>query len=130
MGLKRAARWTAAASGMFGVSRILSGRWPRILMYHDFCGPNDNRPGCTGVETFRQHLVYLARYYHPLRLRELGSALTAGRAGPLSGHLSRRRISELPSVGVSPSYKSFVFPPPCSSSRASLTLETSSGRIS
>lgn len=81
-GLKRVARWTAAASGMFGVSRILCGRWPRILMYHDFCGPNDNRPGCTRVQTFRQHLAHLTRYYRPLRLRELGSALAAGRAVP------------------------------------------------
>ncbi len=81
--LKRIARRTAAASGLFRIAaRRLSSPWPRILMYHNFCGPTEARTDCTPVDVFRQQLMYIEQHYRPLSLQALGRVLAAGDSPP------------------------------------------------
>jgi len=73
--LKRIARRTAAACGLFDTARLFSSRWPRILMYHNFCGPAEALDGCTPADMLRQQLVHIKQRYHPVALAELSRAL-------------------------------------------------------
>lgn len=77
-GLKRTARRAAAAGGLFDVTRRLFSQWPRILMYHNLCGPAERR--CDGIRAnlFREQLLYIKQHYRPLSLPVLSRALTAG----------------------------------------------------
>ncbi len=73
--LKRLARQSMAASGMYHVARELSAHLPRIIMYHNFCGPKEDVPRCTPVNIFRRQLEYIKKHYRPLKLRDLMTAL-------------------------------------------------------
>jgi peptidoglycan/xylan/chitin deacetylase (PgdA/CDA1 family) len=76
-GIKHGLRRVAAACGLFDTARRLSAHWPRILMYHHFCGPGESRTGCMPADRFRQQLEYITHHYQPLRLLELGQSLAA-----------------------------------------------------
>lgn len=81
-GLKRVAHRAATARGVLRVARRLSAQWPRIVMYHGFCGPGELRDDCTPVEVLRAELTYIKRHYRPLRLRDLGGMLAGGETPP------------------------------------------------
>lgn len=72
----------AASTGLFRLSRMLSARMPRIIMYHGFCGPNERFEDCTNVTVFRRQLEHIRRYYHPMAFSELARLLADGRNPP------------------------------------------------
>ena len=80
--LKRIARRTAAACGLFDTARMLSSQWPRILMYHNFCGPTEAREGRTPADMLRQQLIHITQHYRPISLPELGRALATNTPPP------------------------------------------------
>lgn len=80
--LKRAARNVAAAAGLFDMTRRVTARWPRIIAYHGFCGPDEDMPHQLSATEFRRQLAYITEHYRPLRLSTLGELLAAGEAPP------------------------------------------------
>ena len=78
-------RFTPAAatySGVSALARRLTAQWPRILMYHNFCGETSAPADRTSARMFRQQMTHLRRYYHPTRLRDLGRQLAGGVVPP------------------------------------------------
>lgn len=72
--LKSLVRYSMAACGMFTVARNLTAHLPRIIMYHGFCGPNEDVPRSMSAHIFRQQLEYITKHYHPLKLCDLVAA--------------------------------------------------------
>jgi peptidoglycan/xylan/chitin deacetylase (PgdA/CDA1 family) len=72
--LKSFARCVMVASGACNVARKLSSHLPRIIMYHRFCGPDEDDPACLPVNIFRRQVEYLKKYYVPMKLCELVDA--------------------------------------------------------
>jgi len=72
--LKSLARHSMAACGMLTVTRNLTAHLPRIIMYHGFCGPNEDVPRCVSANLFRRQLEYIKKHYQPLKLRDLVEA--------------------------------------------------------
>jgi peptidoglycan/xylan/chitin deacetylase (PgdA/CDA1 family) len=79
--LKRLAPAAARISGVSALARRLTAEWPRILMYHNFCG-EAHAAHRTSVRLFRQQMMHLKRHYRPARLRELGRQLADGVVPP------------------------------------------------
>lgn len=77
-GIKSFARWTARVGGVFSLARALTAAYPRVVMYHNFCG--DTRPPFdrTSARLFRHQLAYLRRHYQPISLPDLGRRLAGG----------------------------------------------------
>lgn len=63
-----------AACGMFNVARNLTAHLPRIIMYHGFCGPNEDVPRRMLVHVLRRQLEYIKKHYRPLKLCDLVAA--------------------------------------------------------
>ncbi|MBU0639451.1 MAG: polysaccharide deacetylase family protein [Planctomycetes bacterium] len=76
--LKRLGREVAANTGTYRLSRVLSARCARILVYHGFCGPDEVPDGRVRVDVLRTQLVHMKRYYHPLRLSDLARLIAVG----------------------------------------------------
>ncbi|MBI3782114.1 MAG: polysaccharide deacetylase family protein [Deltaproteobacteria bacterium] len=70
------------ASGVLALPRRLLPRWPRILMYHQFCGAGGGRDDDTPADVFRQQLQHITQYYQPIHLQTLAKALANGEAIP------------------------------------------------
>jgi peptidoglycan/xylan/chitin deacetylase (PgdA/CDA1 family) len=80
--LKQAARAVAAASGCFDIARWLTASSPRILMYHNFRGPDETCDGAIGADIFRWQMTYVARHFRPLSLSDLIRRLERGDSLP------------------------------------------------
>ncbi len=64
--------------GVFSLSRALSAGMGRILMYHNFCGPNVADPDALNTEGIRLQLEYLRRNFHVVHLSALARQLAEG----------------------------------------------------
>jgi len=51
----------------------------RIVMYHNFCGPNATDPDALNVEGIRRQFDYLSRHFQVVPLLDLAERLAAGR---------------------------------------------------
>ncbi|MGC2541497.1 MAG: polysaccharide deacetylase family protein [Candidatus Sulfotelmatobacter sp.] len=58
----------------------MSARMARILMYHNFSGPNGNDPDALNVEGIRLQFAYLRRHFQVIPLVQLVEQLSSGRA--------------------------------------------------
>lgn len=65
--------------GMFSVTRALSARMARILMYHNFSGPQGIDPDALNVEGIRRQFTYLRRRFQVVPLLQLAEQLNSGR---------------------------------------------------
>ncbi len=65
--------------GVFSLTRVLSASMPRILMYHDFCGPNEADDDAINVEDLRRQFAYLRRNFRVVPLGQLAEELGSGR---------------------------------------------------
>jgi peptidoglycan/xylan/chitin deacetylase (PgdA/CDA1 family) len=65
--------------GVFSLSRALSADLARVLMYHNFCGPNATDPDALNVEGIRRQFEYLRRHFQVVPLLDLAERLASGR---------------------------------------------------
>lgn len=65
--------------GVFSLSRTLSAGMARIVMYHNFSGPNSTDPDALNLEGIRRQFDYLRRHYRVVPLLELAERLASGR---------------------------------------------------
>jgi peptidoglycan/xylan/chitin deacetylase (PgdA/CDA1 family) len=65
--------------GVFSVTRALSAGMPRILMYHNFSGPNGTEPDSLNVEGIRLQFNYLRRHFRVVSLVQLAEQVASGR---------------------------------------------------
>ncbi len=72
--LKTLARRSLAACGMYNLARNLSAHLPRIIMYHSFCGPQEDVPSRMPVYLFRRQLEYIKKHYRTWKLCDLAAA--------------------------------------------------------
>lgn len=79
--MKKIAMHAMRGCGVFSLARVMSGRMPRILMYHNFSGPVANDPDALNTEGVRRQFEYLRRHFHVVPLPQLVEELTSGR-GP------------------------------------------------
>jgi peptidoglycan/xylan/chitin deacetylase (PgdA/CDA1 family) len=70
---------TLQSFGVFTLSRALSAGMARIVMYHNFCGPNGTDPDALNVEGIRRQFEYLRRHFQVVPLLELAERLASGR---------------------------------------------------
>jgi peptidoglycan/xylan/chitin deacetylase (PgdA/CDA1 family) len=61
----------AERSGIFGFSRRSTRNLPRIVVYHNFCGPRTPDNNAVSSILFRQHLNYYTKHYQVERLDRL-----------------------------------------------------------
>ena len=60
------------------LSRWTTRRLPRIVVYHNFCGPDYLLEDAISSDLFRQHLNYYRKYYQVERLHVLANKLREG----------------------------------------------------
>jgi len=65
--------------GVFSLTRALSAGMARIVMYHNFCGPNATDPDALNVEGIRRQFDYLSRHFQVVPLLDLAERLASGR---------------------------------------------------
>lgn len=66
-------------SGVFSITRALSSRMPRILMYHNFSARHETGPNALNVEGIQRQLTYLREHFQVVTLLELAERLTSSR---------------------------------------------------
>jgi peptidoglycan/xylan/chitin deacetylase (PgdA/CDA1 family) len=77
--MKRLALQVSRHCGVFSVARAMSGKMARILMYHNFCGPEENENGAIDGKLLRKQFSWLDRHFRVLPLLELVARLQSGR---------------------------------------------------
>jgi peptidoglycan/xylan/chitin deacetylase (PgdA/CDA1 family) len=65
--------------GMFAVTRALSAGMARILMYHNFSGPDGTDSDALNTEGIRRQFNYLRQHFRVVTLLQLASQLASGR---------------------------------------------------
>jgi peptidoglycan/xylan/chitin deacetylase (PgdA/CDA1 family) len=65
--------------GIFSVTRALSARMARILMYHNFSGPQGDDPDALNVEGIRRQFTYLRQHFQVVPLSQLAEQVSSGR---------------------------------------------------
>jgi peptidoglycan/xylan/chitin deacetylase (PgdA/CDA1 family) len=65
--------------GIFSATRALSSRMARILMYHNFSGPQGSDPDALSVEGIRRQFTYLRQHFHVVSLLQLAEQVASGR---------------------------------------------------
>jgi peptidoglycan/xylan/chitin deacetylase (PgdA/CDA1 family) len=65
--------------GVFSLSHASSADLARVLMYHNFCGPNATDPDALNVEGIRRQFEYLRRHFQVVPLLDLAERLASGR---------------------------------------------------
>lgn len=65
--------------GIFSLTRALSADLARIVMYHNFSGPNATDPDALNLEGIRRQFNYLRRHFKVVPLLELANRLASGR---------------------------------------------------
>ena len=64
---------------VFSATRLLSAGMARILMYHNFSGPNGTDPDALNVEGIRRQFTYLRQHFRVVPLLQLAEQLATGR---------------------------------------------------
>jgi peptidoglycan/xylan/chitin deacetylase (PgdA/CDA1 family) len=77
--MSRLALRVLQSCGAFSLTRALSAGMARILMYHNFSGPNGSDPNTLNVEGIRRQFTYLRRHFRVIPLLELVNQLASGR---------------------------------------------------
>jgi peptidoglycan/xylan/chitin deacetylase (PgdA/CDA1 family) len=77
--MKRSALQVMRHCGVFSVARAMSGRMARILMYHNFRGPEENENVAIDAKLLRKQFSWLDRHFQVLPLLELVARLQSGR---------------------------------------------------
>jgi peptidoglycan/xylan/chitin deacetylase (PgdA/CDA1 family) len=77
--MSRLALRTLQSLGVFSLSRALSARMARIVMYHNFCGPKATAPDALNVEGIRRQFEYLRRHFTVVPLLDLADRLASAR---------------------------------------------------
>ena len=65
--------------GIFSVTRALSARMARILMYHNFSGSQGNDPDALNVEGLYRQFTYLRQHFQVIPLLQLAEQVSSGR---------------------------------------------------
>ncbi|MFZ0957287.1 MAG: polysaccharide deacetylase family protein [Candidatus Sulfotelmatobacter sp.] len=65
--------------GVFSLSRALSAGMARIVMYHNFSGPNASDSDALNVEGIRRQFEYLRRHFHVVPLLDVAERVASGR---------------------------------------------------
>jgi peptidoglycan/xylan/chitin deacetylase (PgdA/CDA1 family) len=65
--------------GVFSLTRALSAKMSRILMYHNFSGPGSLEAEALNVEGIRRQFTYLRRHFRVVSLPQMAERLAAGR---------------------------------------------------
>jgi peptidoglycan/xylan/chitin deacetylase (PgdA/CDA1 family) len=77
--MKRLALRLMKGCGMFALARATSAEMARILMYHNFSGPDQVGADEVSVSAARRQLEYLRRYFHVVSLAHIIEGLESGR---------------------------------------------------
>ena len=77
--MKRIALGLMRNCGVFALARSMSAKMGRILMYHNFSGPNGSGTDAVNSAALRSQLAYLRRHFHLVPLRYILEHLKAGR---------------------------------------------------
>ena len=72
---KSAIKFAAAHCGLFDLSRLLTRQKIRIVVYHQFCGPDERTPGKVSAQMFERQISYLKARFHVYSLSELAGHL-------------------------------------------------------
>jgi peptidoglycan/xylan/chitin deacetylase (PgdA/CDA1 family) len=64
--------------GVFSLTRALTAGRARILMYHNFSGPDGTDPDALNVEGIRRQFTYLRRHFQVVPLLQLTEQLASG----------------------------------------------------
>jgi peptidoglycan/xylan/chitin deacetylase (PgdA/CDA1 family) len=67
------------SSGIFSLTRSLSARMARILMYHNFSASHGTDPDALNVEGLRRQFEYLCQHFHVVPLLQLAEQVASGR---------------------------------------------------
>lgn len=70
---------TLQSLGVFSLSRSLSAGMARIVMYHNFCGPNAADSDALNVEGIRRQFEYLRCHFQVVPLLDVAERLASGR---------------------------------------------------
>jgi peptidoglycan/xylan/chitin deacetylase (PgdA/CDA1 family) len=65
--------------GVFGLARVMSAKMARILMYHNFSGPDETDTDAVNAATLRMQLAYLRSHFHVVPLTRIFEHLKTGR---------------------------------------------------
>jgi len=65
--------------GVFSITRALTAKMARILMYHNFSGPEGTDPDALNVEGIRRQFSYLRKHFRVVPLSQLAEQLASGR---------------------------------------------------
>jgi peptidoglycan/xylan/chitin deacetylase (PgdA/CDA1 family) len=77
--MSRLALRALRSCGMFSLTRALSAGMARVLMYHNFSGPQGADPDALNVEGIRNQFSYLRRHFHVVPLLQLAEQVASGR---------------------------------------------------
>src|SRR6266851_4887330 len=76
--MKRLALHAFRSSGVFALTRALSARMARILMYHNFSSLSATDADALNVEGIRRQFTYLRRHYQVIPLLQIAEQLASG----------------------------------------------------
>ena len=77
--MKRLVLHALRSSGVFALTRALSAKMARILMYHNFSGPGATDADALNVEGIRRQFTYLRRHFRVVPLLQIAEQLASGR---------------------------------------------------
>ena len=77
--MKRLALRLMQNCGVFALTRVMSAQMARILMYHNFSGPNETGTDAVNSTALRRQLAYLQSHFHVVPLTCIFERLKAGR---------------------------------------------------
>jgi len=77
--MKRLALRLMQSCGMFAFARSMSAKKARILMYHNFSGPEEGGNDYVSVRAARKQLEYLRRHFQVVPLSRIREQLESGR---------------------------------------------------
>jgi len=77
--MKRLALHAFRSSGVFALTRALSARMARILMYHNFSGPGATDVDALTVDGIRRQFTYLRSHFRVVPLLRIAEQLASGR---------------------------------------------------
>jgi peptidoglycan/xylan/chitin deacetylase (PgdA/CDA1 family) len=89
--MKRLALGAMRRCGLFSLARSLSAKKARILMYHNFSGPNA-QPGALSNQAIRSQFNFLQRHYRVVPLLQIAEQLASGK--PLDDHIVALTIDD------------------------------------
>ncbi|MGA1985508.1 MAG: polysaccharide deacetylase family protein [Candidatus Sulfotelmatobacter sp.] len=77
--MKKIALGLMKTCGVFGLTRVMSAKMARILMYHNFSGPGETGTDAVSATALRAQLAHLRRHFHVVPLTRIFELLKTGR---------------------------------------------------